>query len=91
MGTPNGKTDETVGKNLNDAVENGSGCTEAWEALSEFRAQNQSSMPIHRRSILKGIGAGAGAVSTTAALSGQAFAAPSEDKPASKRPIQVEC
>ena len=83
MGEPNGKTNEIVEK-INNAVEDGSGCTEAWEALSEFRAQSQSSMPIHRRSILKGIGAGAGAVSTTAALSGQAFGAPSEDKPVSK-------
>lgn len=57
MVSPDDGADKAV-EQVNEAVEDGGGCTEAWEALSNLRKQDNSD----RRTFLKGIGAsGAGA------------------------------
>lgn len=53
------KQEEEI-EEINEAVENGGGCTEAWEALSELRQENTT----NRRNVLKSMGA----VGSTAAL-----------------------
>lgn len=76
MASPNGSTDEAV-EEVNDAVEDGGGCTEAWEALSDLRDQSNT----NRRKFLRAMGAGAAATGGIGSLSGSALAAENEDEP----------
>lgn len=69
------KTDvDDVAEQVNEAVQDGGGCTETWEALSDLREQSDTS----RRKFLRTMSTGAAATGGIGSLSGTALAA--EDK-----------
>lgn len=81
MASPDNGTDEAV-EQVNKAVEDGGGCTEAWEALSELRKQNST----NRRDFLRGVGA---AGSTAALISAGSMPAVAKRRESSSEEVEA--